>query len=258
MNNLLMVNKPKRIQALQRGMAVLEAIAASPDGMRLQDIAAVVGITPGAIHHIVDTFVADGYVTRGERPVVYRLGPALIALTTRDRKRSLDHTINAELLQLAKRLPSANVVYCESVGWEFRMMRQVDRRRRDTVEALAEAILPPYTSAASLIHAAWWPHERLSEFILQRPFATYGTALWGSREHFEKKLLEIRKQGYVDLPLDNAAGSERIGVPVLRGDGALVGSITLSAVQNARGDIKRALIREGRAATKNIQKDAST
>jgi DNA-binding IclR family transcriptional regulator len=253
MIDLPTVNKPKRIQALQRAMAILEAIGASADGMRLQDLAEHVGLTPGAVHHIVDTLAADGYVVRGTQPVVYRLGPALMALAGRGQHSRLRTRIDQELLALAARLPGVNVVYCEAVGLEFRMLRQVTLERRDRIEPLPESITPPYASAASVVHFAYWPLERVEDFAAQRPFEAHGSAMWQSRAHFDDAVALVREIGYVDLPLKDAH-SLRIGVPVLRADGALVGSFTLTARSAGNLETLRStIIHEARQATRRIR-----
>lgn len=231
-------------------MAVLEAIAAEPTGMRIQTLAERLDLTPGAIHHILDTLAEGGYVERRTRPVTYHLGPAVQALAERGRQCQTDAAVDRELQRLARVLPRIKAVYCEAVGMEFRMRRQAG----DTGVVAVDASLPPYTSAASLVHFAFWPSERVEDYQAERPFTTHGIALWQNRERFDAAVAAVRARGFADLPMD-AASRPRIGVPVLRGDGVLVGSFTLTAGPGTPTATRDDLIREGLAATASIRSE---
>lgn len=249
-----MVNKqPKRIAALQRAMTVLEAIGAADGGMRLQDLAQAAGLTAGAVHHIVDTLAADGYVVRTTKPVRYHLGPALYTLLARRGQRRLISVCSEEMIVLQKELGRGNVSFCEAVGQELLLSRQVTAERPELVREPERSVLPPYTSAASVVHLAWWPEERAASYRELRPFSVYGSGLWKTETAWRKVLAQVRKQGYVDLPLAETHFL-RIGVPVLRPDGALAASLTISVhgVEDLE-DWRQKLIAVGLATTQRIQ-----
>jgi len=248
-----MVNNPKRIHSLQNAMRVIEAIAASEDGVRIQDLAAVVGLTPAAIHHIVDTLAADGWLVRASKPVRYRLGHALPALVARQGGRLLARCVDAEMVALQRRLGDCSISCCEAAGHEILLTRSTDAKRSGTVTPVTGTVLPPYTSAASVIHLAWWPSERAQAYRDLRPFEVHGLPLWGSAGRFAKALTCARERGHVDLPLSDA-GALRVGVPVLDAGGALAASLTISMHALSDVDAARArVISEGRAATAVIQ-----
>lgn len=246
-----MANNPKRIQSLQHAMRVIAAVAASEDGMRLQDLAATVGLTPGAVHHIVDTLAADGWLVRVPQPVRYRLGHALPAMVARQAGRHLLRVVDAEMAALLQRLPGASLSYCEAAGHEILITRSSDALGR--IGPVTGTVLPPYTSAASVVHLAWWPAERTDAYRQLRPFEVHGLPLWRSADRFARTLATVREQGFIDLPLADQAAL-RIGVPVLDAAGALAASLTISMHDLDKTEAMRLrAIAEGRAATRNIQ-----
>lgn len=247
-----MANNPKRIHSLQNAMRVVAAVAASDDGMRLQDLAAAVGLTAGAVHHIVDTLAAEGWLVRVAQPVRYRLGHALPAMVARQGGRQLARVIDAEMVALQRRIGACSVSCCEAAGLEILLTRATDADRSGTVTPVTGTVLPPYTSAASVIHLAWWPGERAQAYRELRPFEVHGLPMWGDAGRFAAALAGAREHGVVDLPLSDRA--LRIGVPVLDAGGALAASLTIS-VARVEADSERArIIAEARAATARIQR----
>lgn len=241
MVNIQSASEPKRIQSVQRAMAVVEAIAASEDGMRLQDLARTVGLTAGAVHHIVDTMVAGGWLARTAQPVRYRLGAGLLAMSGRHGQRRLVAVVDAEMIALLARSGGDSISFCEAAGHELLLTRSVHRDRPATVVPVTGTVLPPYTSAASIVHLACWPAERAQAYRELRPFEVHAGGMWPSREAFEAAVATVRSAGHVDLPLAEPR-SLRIGVPVLGVGGALLASLTITAVQVADPASARARI----------------
>jgi DNA-binding IclR family transcriptional regulator len=247
-----MANNPKRIQSLQNAMRVVAAIAASDDGMRLQDIAAAVGLTPGAVHHIVDTLAAEGWLVRAAQPVRYRLGHALPAMVARQGGRQLARIIDGEMIALQRRIGDCSVSCCEAAGLEILLTRSTDAARSGQVTPVTGTVLPPYTSAASVMHLAWWPAERTQAYRELRPFEVHGLPMWGDAKRFAAALAGARDHGHVELPLSDHA--LRIGVPVLDAGGALAASLTVSLGRVEDAVERKRIIAEACSATTRIQR----
>lgn len=253
MNNLPTVNNPKRIQSLQRAMAVIEAIAASEDGMRLQALAQAVDLTPGAVHHIVDTLVAGGWLVHETKPVRYRLGPVLLAMGKPQQDRRLHTVVGEEMVTLIRGLKGAvrSIAYCEAVGTELRLTHMVEADRPNQIVPVANTVLPPYASAASAVHLAFWPAERVQAYREERFFAVHGVGMWGDVSAFDAAIVRTRATGYLELPLGDPT-SLRIGIPVLGANGALVASLTLTARVTDPEQTRAAIIAAGTATTTRI------
>lgn len=63
-----------RVQSLERALALLDAVAAAPDGAPVADLAAVTGIHRATAWRLLATMEAHGYVERDPRSNRYRVG----------------------------------------------------------------------------------------------------------------------------------------------------------------------------------------
>jgi DNA-binding IclR family transcriptional regulator len=245
--------EPKRIQSLQHAMTVVEAIAASEDGLRLLDLAQQAGLSSSAVHHIVDTLCAQGWLVREAQPIRYRLGPVLLGLSGHQRQRQRTAIIDAAMIELLQRSGADSVNLCEAAGLEMLLTRCVRADRPDEVTPVSGSVLQPYTSAASLVHLAYWPAERSQTFCELRPFEVHAGTMWPSRAGFDAALAQTRSENCADLPL-NDPHALRLGVPVFDADGALIASLTITVHKALDPTAMRArCIAEGRRITAAIR-----
>lgn len=245
--------QPKRIQSLQHAMTIVEAIAASDDGLRLLDLAQQVGMSSSAVHHIVDTLAAGGWLVRAEQPIRYRLGPVMVGLAGRQLRHQRTVIIDAAMLELLQRSGADSISLCEATGHELLLTRAAHADRPDEVTPVSGSVLQPYTSAASLVHLAYWPAERTQTFREQRPFEVHAGAMWSSRAGFDAALARARSEGCADLPLQDPQAL-RLGVPILDAGGALIASLTITVHKAADPAAMRArCIAEGRRTTAGIR-----
>jgi DNA-binding IclR family transcriptional regulator len=97
-----MVNESKRIQSVERAMAVLEAIAAADGEARLVDLVERLGLHKSTLHGLLNTLTALGYVSR--QGTSYALGLRLreIAQPLNDADAVLKEAFAPALSTLAK------------------------------------------------------------------------------------------------------------------------------------------------------------
>lgn len=69
--------------SLQRGFAIIRALAAADGGARLTDIASATGIAQPTTHRILRTLISEGVVEQDERAKAYRLSVEFFALAAR-------------------------------------------------------------------------------------------------------------------------------------------------------------------------------
>jgi len=245
----------KRIQALARGMKALEVLAESDEGMRLQDIAQALDGKPPAVHHLLSTLVAGGYVEKAQRPVRYRLGSGLFELVSRQARRRLTRRVGEVMLGLQAELGKVSVSLCEARGDELAVTQQISVRRPGYVQRDMANPLPPYKSLALAVHLAFWPEERARQYREQYPFDVYASARW-SAAAFEAVLDAARRTGYVEFPV-REKHVRRIGLPVFSQTDELVASITIQLIADTAKAAQRAwprMVKAGLAAVKQIKK----
>ncbi|HKG37613.1 MAG TPA: IclR family transcriptional regulator [Conexibacter sp.] len=69
------------VQAVQRSLALLDALAERADG-GVSELAGATGLQPGTVHRLLTTLVAGGYAAHDPRTRRYRLGSRLLTLAT--------------------------------------------------------------------------------------------------------------------------------------------------------------------------------
>src|SRR5262245_44610286 len=67
-----------RVGSLQRGLAVLEVLAAHPAGVTLSQVAEIAGLTRAGARRLLLTLVAEGFATLDGRR--FQLSPKLLTL----------------------------------------------------------------------------------------------------------------------------------------------------------------------------------
>ena len=70
----------RTIQSLDRATAILRALAASPEGMTLTNLAAYLKLAPQTLQSLIRTLQVHGFVVQDQKGTPYRLGPGVLAL----------------------------------------------------------------------------------------------------------------------------------------------------------------------------------
>lgn len=210
------------VQALARGLAIVDRLADSPDGMGVQQLADHLQVSPPAAHNLLRTLMAQGWVERHDRPVRYGLGPHLRELAARMTAGGLRGRVKTALDGLAARLPDANWLFAEYLGSEI-VGTMVALPRSGTVSERRGSPLGPYASASGLTYQAWCSAAERSRFRTTHPFSEFGAGLWADEATLDRFLADARSRGHVNPP--RPEGSVRVGVPVLGVDGRLLGML---------------------------------
>jgi DNA-binding transcriptional ArsR family regulator len=66
--------------ALDRGLAILEALDARPEGLSLSEISRTIGSPKNSVSRLVQTLMVRGYVERDEATMIIRLTGKLLRL----------------------------------------------------------------------------------------------------------------------------------------------------------------------------------
>lgn len=238
-----MVNRKfKPVKALQRGLRLIEAISRKKEGAFLKDLAREIDCSSAAAYHLVHTLADGGYVRRLESPVRYTLGDGLLRLQENLRKDRFYGIIHEAMRNLAVQLPGATIYLSEYIGGSVVVCAHVS-----SAEPMREGgayVLPPYVSAGSLVHLAFWPPDIQEEYQTRYSFDAYGLHFWGSRHDFEKALHSLRGAGVFLMPEDSSL-KLKLAMPVFRSGGSLAAALTIQWNQKERKNLaqkKRQLI----------------
>lgn len=233
----------KPVQSVQRALTLLEAIARRQEGVSLKELAVGVGCSSAATYHLVQTLVDAGYVRRLETPPRYVLGDRLMLLAGNQKQDRFFDVVYDEMLRLHRRLPQASIYFAQQVAGNVVIRSQLLAHLPGQIQHEVNATLPPYVSAASVVHLAFWSAERRDQYMSLYDYATYGRVFWGAWKAFERVLERTRKDRCIFVP-DGEPTRLKLGVPVFNAGGTLAGSFTIQWNQTPKSALagKRKLL----------------
>ncbi|HWL51255.1 MAG TPA: helix-turn-helix domain-containing protein [Chthoniobacteraceae bacterium] len=233
------MNKPhKPVRSLQRGLALIEAVSRRSEGANLKELAVEIGCSSAATYHLVQTLVEGGYLRRLESPVRYLLGDGLLRLVESQKKDRFYEVVHETMRQLVAQLPGASLSLTEAIGGNIVVSANVHATSPGAVLKEARHPLPPYASAGSLTHLAFWPPEVREEYRARFSFAAHGLAYWKSADAFEAALKTFREAGVFLMPGEPPLHL-KLALPILRPGGSLAASLTIQWNQKERAGLAR-------------------
>jgi len=214
--------------AVERALAMLEAVAQAADGLTNAEISRRLGIPKSSASYILRTLEAQGYVGRDGESGRYRVGLKILSLS-RGALGGLD--VRGVALPVMRRLMQETgltchlavldgyeAVYVEKVEPEgfIRMDTWVGRRMRVHATSVGKAIV------------AYIPEERLEVIVSKRSMEKRTPKTITTLPRLIKELEKVRAQGYAVDDEENNLGARCVAAPVFDDRGNIVGSLGLS------------------------------
>jgi DNA-binding IclR family transcriptional regulator len=172
--------RPIPVQALSRGLRILELLGQADDGLSLQQAARAAGLKPPTTHNLLRTLQAHGFAERAEHPVRYRLGAAVARLAERFASRPLLRAAAAELLRLAAGHAGGQFLLAERLGGQVVASLVVEPEAPTVVRRPRGKLLGAYSSASGLAVQAFGGQEDRAALVLAHPFWEEASGLWRS------------------------------------------------------------------------------
>jgi len=207
------------VPALEKGLDLLEALAARADPVSQADLARAIGRSPSEIFRMLACLERRGYVLKEDASGRYRLTLRLFELAhTHTPVDQLLHAAEGPMRDLARRILESVHLSVLSDG-RLLVLSQVESQNRTRVSVEVGAKFPVVRTASGRILLAHLPQQELRAMLARdEEWARLGAA---ARRRFLADLLRIRRdglyQGKSDLThgiRDVAAfvGNARVGV----------------------------------------------
>src|SRR6267154_1883569 len=214
--------------AVERALAMLEAVAQESDGLSNAEISRNLNIPKSSASYILRTLETRGYLTRDAASGRYRVGLKILSLSRgalggRDVRgialpimRHLTHQTGLTC-HLAV-LDGADAVYIEKVEPEgfIRMDTWVGRRMRVHATSVGKAIV------------AHIPEEELGEIVRKSSMEKRTPKTITSLPRLLKELEKVRAQGYAVDDEENNLGARCVAAPVFSDRGTIEAALGLS------------------------------
>jgi DNA-binding IclR family transcriptional regulator len=217
------------VQSLDRGLMILEAVARSPQPVRLADMAALLGVDRSSAFRLAGTLRRRGFLTWTAGRKDYILGPAIWRLSRQYDWSGALVKISHEELQLLARVTgeTAHVAVQESKHALF--IDHVTTNHVIAVSGQTGERVPLHSTAHGKALLADFDRPALEALFGGRGLEAYTRQTIVSLDRLEQVCAQIRTEGYATDDGEYGEGIRCVASPIRDQDGAVVGSIGISA-----------------------------
>ena len=246
-----------QVEALARGLAILELFTREVPTLSLSEVVAALEINKSTAYRFLTTLETLGYLERD--PSSRRYCPSLKVLQLGFRAINLDvrHVARPYLERLAEEL-------CETVSMGVMNETDViyiDRvRNRSIVGVVLEvgSRLPAHAVTIGKVLLADYSQDKLDIFFEKADLKEYGPKTILSREGFLAELSLAREQGYAVCDEELASGLRAAGAPIRDHHGKSIaainvsGSVSTISIERLKTEIVPAVVETARQISQAI------
>ncbi|HEY4775776.1 MAG TPA: IclR family transcriptional regulator [Xanthobacteraceae bacterium] len=212
-------------QSLERGLRILEVIAASGGLINLATVGRRTGLHRSTTHHLLQTLVALGYLRQDATTRGYELSAKLFKLTGRtwtpEQLGVVGHPIVTELARLSGEGASL-AAYRDGI---VRIVTKCDADGPVRVVQDIGAERPIHAAAVGKAIAAFLPPAELTGLLDRLRLDRYAPKTIVARAKFEAELRRIRSVGYATDDEEHIEGIRCIAAPIFSYTGQVVASL---------------------------------
>jgi DNA-binding IclR family transcriptional regulator len=213
-------NSSEGVRAVERALALLFRLAASPHGVGLQQLARDVGCSKSTVHRLLTTLQAVGVAQQDARSRLYQPGPRLAELTPAPQEadlRRLALPIMRQLRDETEETVTLHVIQNDSHVVVEQVESEHEIRR---ILPIGQPV-PLRTGATARAILAFLP-EHEAAAILAR------TRRPGEPGPPAGELRRVRERGYSLSPGERIAGGTAMSAPVFDASGRLCAALSVS------------------------------
>ncbi|MFH1567734.1 MAG: IclR family transcriptional regulator, partial [Gemmatimonadota bacterium] len=226
------VRKPAKgsgtIQALDRGLMVLEALAASAGDASLSQLAAQFPWHKSTTLRLLNTLVQHGQAERDPESSRYRLGLGILRLSSAlGRRLDLRERAREPVRKLADRARETAHLAILDRG-EAVVLEQAETAERIRIITYIGMRMPCHCTALGKALLAFLPKEELDRQCDSRALERYTDRTIVDPKELRLHLAEVREQGYAFDDEESYAGMSCLAAPVRDRDGRVVAAVGIS------------------------------
>ncbi|WP_161955070.1 IclR family transcriptional regulator [Moorella sp. Hama-1] len=216
------------VQSLEKGLKVLEALAAAGGGVGLSELSRRLGLNKSTVYRLLTTLKAYGYVDQEAVTERYTLGLKVLdissSLLDRLDVRAVAHPYLKELAATSQEAAhmvirdGGEAVYVDKVEGNrtIRMYSQIGRRVALHSTAVGKAML------------AFLSQEEVKEIITGRGVPRFTARTIITMAALEAELARVRERGYAIDDSENEEGIRCVGAPIFDHRGRVVAVVSIS------------------------------
>lgn len=230
-------------RSLERGLAVLELVAAAREPMPLSEAARRLGLHRSTAHHLMQTLVALGWLRQEEESRGYTLSAKPFQLT--GRKWSVEQL--GEIAQpFLERLTRETAEGSSVAAWVNGIVTIAAKREAEGPVRVVQDVggsRPMYCTAVGKAIAGWLPQAEVLAALRSQPMTRLTPKTITTVAAFESELRRIRGAGYAIDDEEQFEGLRCIAMPVFCHTGEVAGSMCVVGPKHRMTHQKLAAVR---------------
>jgi IclR family transcriptional regulator, KDG regulon repressor len=214
------------LSSVRNSCRLLKIFLDAPKELGVTELSKRLQLSKGAVHKLLATLEAEGFIRQNEKTKQYTLGYTLLELGNKVLK---NHDIVDFAAPYINRLVSRTqelVVLCVQDVTDAIYVTKVDSPHpiRFTVETHRR--FPLYSTSASRVLLAYKP-EAFQDEVLAEGIRTYTPYSYTSAEEIKRTLREIRERGYEFSSDRRNVGVTGIAAPLFDSSGEVAASVSV-------------------------------
>jgi DNA-binding IclR family transcriptional regulator len=214
-------------QSLERGLHVLEAIAAIGVSAPLSEIARKTALPRSTAHHLLRALVSFGYLLQDDDARTYTLAPRLFQLTRRSLTKEQLAEIATPFLGELSRLTGEGTSLAMMRDGVVTVVAKCDAEGPVRVVQEIGAARPVYCTAVGKALAAWLPEGELEGIIHRTVFEKKTARTLSTAAALRAELGRIRATGFAVDNEEHIEGIRCIAAPVRDHSGEVRASLCI-------------------------------
>ena len=218
---------PEFLEALARGLRVIEAFNRERRQLTLSDIARAVDLPRASVRRTLATLVQLGYAETDDR--MFRLTPRILSLAGAYLS---SNAISGILQPAIERLSEEVTEGCSAAvrdGDDVIMIAHATPKRVIDVSAQIGLRLPAFASSLGRILLAAQEDTALDQFLARIAPEKRTPATTVDKRALRKAILKVRADGFSYVDQEVEVGFRSISVPLKRLDGKVIAALNIGA-----------------------------
>jgi len=214
------------LEALARGLAVIEAFDASESEMTLSEVARKTNITPATARRILRTLMALGYVHCVDKR--FLLSARILGLSAAYlRSTHVEDALLPELSRLVGQFGDASSVGILS-GWDLFYIAHLSGESSMRPDAVTGITYPAYPTSMGRVLLGALNDDELERYFREVPLTKLTEHTRNDPKELKDIIRKVRKQGFAAVRDELAYGVTSLAVPIMLASGTVVGAINSS------------------------------
>jgi DNA-binding IclR family transcriptional regulator len=219
------------IQSLDRGLAILEAVAESSEPVPLKQLTDLIGIDRSSVFRLANTLRKRRFLANPNGSKDYILGPTAWRLSRKYRRSVLGTFFHEHLRALTEKLGETSHLAVRESGQALFIDHHTLTGQVVTVSGQTGEFVPLYCTAHGKALLADMDLAEMRAVLGPAPLHAYSKSTVVSVSRLAKELLKVRASGFA---MDDGEYSEEVrcvAAPVRDPKGVIVASVGISAPQ---------------------------